>query len=98
MTVSHIQKVGLALMIVSTLLEFGCKHPQPAAPPAANVTPPPPPPAPAPVITLRAQPAAIDRGGSTTLTWEARNAASVTITPGVGDVPMTGNRSVTPAS
>jgi len=33
-----------------------------------------------------------------TLTWEARNAANVTIAPGLGDVPMTGNRAVTPTS
>jgi peptidoglycan-associated lipoprotein len=47
---------------------------------------------------LRAQPNAIDRGGSTTLQWEARNATSVAITPGVGDVAVTGNRSVNPTS
>lgn len=100
MTFSRIQKVGFLLVLVSTLLAVGCKTKAPAAPPpaAATVTPPPTPPPPAPVITLRAQPASIDRGGATTLQWEARNAATVTITPGVGDVPLTGNRSVSPAS
>jgi peptidoglycan-associated lipoprotein len=47
---------------------------------------------------LRAQPATIDRGGSTTLQWEARNAANVTITPEIGGVAVTGNRSVSPTS
>ena len=32
------------------------------------------------------------------MTWEARNSASVTIAPEVGTVPVTGNRSVSPAS
>src|SRR5262249_1505858 len=68
--------------------------PPPPPPPAA----PPPPNAPAPTITLRAQPATIDRGGSTTLQWQAQNATSVTITPGVGDVSVTGNRAVNPTS
>jgi len=67
-------------------------QPPVAAPPAA-------PPAPAPVITLRADRATIDRGQSLTLSWEARNAASVRIEPGVGDVNATsGTQQVTPAS
>jgi peptidoglycan-associated lipoprotein len=57
-----------------------------------------PPPATAPTITLRAQPSTIDRGSSTTLQWEAKNANTVTITPGVGDVSATGNRAVSPNS
>src|SRR5207344_1447020 len=100
MTLSHVQKVVFVLVLASTVVVVACKRPGPtAAPPnASTIAQPPTPPPPAPVITLRAQPAAIDRGGSTTLQWEARNAATVTITPGVGDVPVTGNRSVTPAS
>jgi peptidoglycan-associated lipoprotein len=47
---------------------------------------------------LRAQPTSIDRGGSTTLQWEARNAATVSITPELGNVALTGSRSVSPAS
>lgn len=99
MTSSRITNVGFALLILSTLLAFGCHKNVAATPP-----PPPPPPStpapapPAPTITLRAQPSTIDRGGSTTLQWEARNAATVQITPGVGEVGVTGNRSVSPAS
>src|SRR5215470_17058213 len=98
MTLSHIRKVGLILLLFSTLVSVACgKKPVPA-PPTPVVTAPPTPPAPSPTITIRAQPAAIDRGGSTTLTWEAQNAATVTITPGLGDVPVKGNRSVNPTS
>lgn len=99
MTLWRIKSVGFTLLLFSTLLAVACggKKPLPQ-PPTAAVTPPTPPPAPAPTITLRAQPATIERGGSTTLQWEAKNAASVTITPGVGDVDLTGNRAVTPAS
>jgi peptidoglycan-associated lipoprotein len=100
MTLRRITNVGFAPLFLFALLAAACHKNVAAAPP-----PPPPPSAapaaaatPAPTITLRAQPAAIDRGGSTTLQWEARNAATVTITPGVGDVPLTGDRSVSPQS
>jgi peptidoglycan-associated lipoprotein len=98
MNLSRIHKVEI-VFLTSLLVFASCKGKPPANPPTpvtTNTAPTPPPPA--PVITLRAQPAAVDRGSSTTLTWEARNAASVTITPGLGDVPVTGNRSVTPTS
>src|SRR2546425_8016314 len=99
MTWSHIKNVGFVFLILSALLALGC-HKNVAAPPPAPiaVTPAPTPPPPAPTITLRAQPGTIDRGASATLQWEARNAATVTITPEVGAVPLTGNRSVSPAS
>ena len=97
MTLSHLKVSLLVLLTGLTLLASACKKPPAPAPPAAAVTPAPPP-TPAPTITLRAAPATIERGGSTTLQWEARNAAGVTITPELGNVSMTGNRSVTPAS
>jgi len=70
---------------------------------AATTPPPPPlppatPPAPAPAISLRANPVTIERGAPVTLQWEAKNAATVRIEPGVGDVGMTGSRDVTPTS
>jgi peptidoglycan-associated lipoprotein len=96
---SRIKQISFILLVFSALLAAACHKtvasaPPPPPPPAAAAAPP----ASAPTITLRAEPSTIDRGGSTTLQWEARNAASVTITPGVGDVPLTGNRSVTPQS
>jgi peptidoglycan-associated lipoprotein len=91
--------IGLLFVLTSMLTVAACKDKRPApAPPAATVAPPATPPPPAPVITLRAQPGTIERGGSTTLQWEARNASTVSITPGVGDVAATGNRSVNPTS
>jgi len=99
MTSSRIKNVGLIALTVLLLLSFGCKKKVAAAP-----TPPPPPPTqpapppPAPTITLRANPATINRGQNTTLTWEARNATTVRIEPGLGDVMATGNRAVNPAS
>lgn len=98
MTLSRIKIVGFVIVIVSMLTAASCRKPPVASAPTPVVTPPPTPPPPAPTITLRAAPATIDRGGATTLTWEARNAASVSITPGVGDVPLSGNRSVSPTS
>jgi peptidoglycan-associated lipoprotein len=88
------------LLFVAALFTTGCHKkvagtPLPT-PPAAPPTPPPP--APPPTITLRAEPSTIDRGSATMLQWEARNAATVTITPGVGEVALMGNRSVNPTS
>src|SRR5215469_9213397 len=99
MTSSRKKVVGSSTLLLSALLAFGCHGKTAAAPPP----PPPPPPTPtastpAPTITLRAQPGTIDRGGSTTLQWTAQNATSVTITPSVGDVAASGNRSVNPTS
>jgi peptidoglycan-associated lipoprotein len=98
MNLPRFKHVGLVIFILSLLAVLGCRKSvattaPPPPPPVVNTPPPP-----APTITLRAAPATIDRGGSTTLQWEARNAATVTITPELGNVALTGNRSVTPAS
>jgi len=89
--------VVLLVLIVSLFMAASCKKRVAAAPPPP---PPPPvtPPPPAPTITLRAQPATIERGQSAQLQWEARNAATVQIDPGVGQVAATGNRQVSPTS
>jgi peptidoglycan-associated lipoprotein len=97
MTLSRMKNGRLSLVLVLVLFAAAC-HNKPAAAPPPPAAAAPTPPTPAPTITLRAQPATIERGGSTTLQWEARNAASVTITPAIGDVPVTGNRSVNPTS
>ena len=99
MTFSRTKTVGLIFLLVTMVVAACSKRPA-AAPtvPTPTVVNPPTPPPPAPTITLRAQPATIDRGAATSLQWEARNASSVSITPGLGDVPVNGNRSVNPAS
>ncbi|HZP64449.1 MAG TPA: peptidoglycan-associated lipoprotein Pal [Terriglobales bacterium] len=64
----------------------------------AKVTPPSPPPAPpAPTAALAAAPDVVQQGQSTTLTWQTQNAADITIT-GIGTVPASGSRSITPGS
>ncbi|MBI2149193.1 MAG: peptidoglycan-associated lipoprotein Pal [Acidobacteria bacterium] len=103
MNSSRKAKIGLAFLVLSTLSAISCRKNVPAAPP-----PPPPPlsttPAPAPpapLVTLRANgeaTATIDRGQALTLTWESRNAATVRIEPGLGQVDLNGNRQVNPAA
>jgi peptidoglycan-associated lipoprotein len=64
----------------------------------AKATPPSPPPPPAaPTATLAAAPDVIQQGQSTTLTWQTQNANDITIS-GLGTVPASGSRSVTPNS
>jgi peptidoglycan-associated lipoprotein len=98
MSSSRIRKVGLLFLTLLMLIVFAC-HKKTAPPPPPPPPPPPVTPAPpAPTITLRANPTTLNRGQSTTLTWEARNATSVQIEPGVGMVPAMGNRSLSPTS
>jgi peptidoglycan-associated lipoprotein len=58
--------------------------------------PPPPPPPPAPTASLTANPNTIDKGQSTTLTWQTSNATDVSI-DGVGAVQASGSQQVTPS-
>ncbi|MDE2925394.1 MAG: hypothetical protein OXT71_03245 [Acidobacteriota bacterium] len=53
---------------------------------------------PPPTVTLSASPAAIEQGGSSTLTWSSTNAVSATLTPGIGSVPTSGSRTVSPTA
>src|SRR5438309_4088939 len=59
--------------------------------------PPPPPPAPAaPTASLTANPNTVEKGQSTTLTWQTSNATDASI-DGIGAVQPNGSQSVTPA-
>ena len=49
-----------------------------------------------PTVTIRAEPTSIERGKSTTLTWETANAAEVAINNGIGTVEASGSRTVRP--
>lgn len=62
---------------------------------AAQATPPSAPPPATPTATLAANPAVIEQGQTTTLTWQTDNANDITI-EGLGTVPASGSRSVTP--
>jgi len=87
---STVKVATLAAVLAGALSFAGCSKK------AAQATPPPAPPAPpAPTATLAASPDAIQQGNSTTLTWQTQNASDITIT-GLGTVPASGTRSVTP--
>jgi OOP family OmpA-OmpF porin len=67
---------------------------QPA--PAAPVAPPPPPPA--PTATISANPATIQQGACTTLSWSSTNSTSASVTPAPGNVATAGSQQVCPTS
>jgi peptidoglycan-associated lipoprotein len=79
----------LVFMLGAVLLLGACK--KKVAPPP----PPPPPPPPAPTATLTASPDSIQKGQSTTLTWQTGNATDVSI-DGIGAVQANGSQQVTP--
>jgi len=58
--------------------------------------PPPPPPPAAPTASLSADPNTVQKGQSTTLTWQTSNATDVSI-DGIGAVQPNGSQSVTPS-
>lgn len=93
---SRIQKISIVVAIGFASFTGCKKHVVAAAPPSTPA--PAAAPAPAPTITLRATPAALDRGQAATLQWDARNATSVQIQPALGTVTSTGMRSVNPTS
>lgn len=80
--------VKLAVLCSLGLLLAGC------AKKVAKVTPPPAP-APQPTANLSASPTSIHRGETTTLTWNTQNATDITIA-GLGTVPASGSRQVSP--
>ncbi len=80
----------IAILSFAVLLTVsGCKKKE--TPP-----PPPPPPPPAPTASLSANPSSIEKGQSTTLTWQTQNATDVSI-EGIGKVDPSGSRQETPA-
>jgi peptidoglycan-associated lipoprotein len=82
--------VTLAVILAGALSFSGCNRK------AAQATPPPPPPPVAPTATLAANPAVIQQGQSTTLTWQTDNATEARI-DGLGTLPSSGSRTVTPS-
>ncbi len=85
-----IKWIMLMFALGAVLMLGACK--KKVAPPP----PPPPPPPPAPTASLTANPNTIEKGQSTTLTWETTNATDVTI-DGVGAVQPKGSQTVTPS-
>lgn len=91
MTHSKTKWIALIVALTAVMMLSACKKKVAPPPP-----PPPPPPAAAPTATISASPATIEKGQSTTLTWQTSNATDVTI-EGVGAVQPSGSKSVSPA-
>jgi peptidoglycan-associated lipoprotein len=90
--VKHPMKKWITLVFVlSAILFLGACKKKVAPPPPA-----PPPAPPAPTASLSANPNSIEKGQSTTLTWQTTNATEVSI-DGIGHVDANGSRQVTPA-
>ena len=86
-------RAGMILTLAAAVFTFGCKK-------KAVAPPPPPPPAPAPPPpprTQQANPAALDKGGSSTLSWNSTDATQLSIDNGVGAVTAQGSTRVTPS-
>jgi peptidoglycan-associated lipoprotein len=84
--------VPVALLVALTAVS-GCKKKQPAAPSESTA---PPATAAAPTAQLTANPTVINAGDQVTLSWRTTDANSVSI-DGIGDVPSTGVKTVTPS-
>ena len=86
-------RAGLLTALAAAVFTFGC-GPKKVTPP-----PPAPPPAPAsarPTVTLQASPTSVNKGDSSTLSWNSTDATQLTIAPEVGDVTAQGSTKVTP--
>jgi peptidoglycan-associated lipoprotein len=90
--VKHLKVKWITLVfILGAIMMLGACKKKPAPPP-----PPPPPPAPSPTASITANPNSVDKGMSTTLTWQTTNATDVSI-DGIGAVQPSGSQQVTPA-
>jgi peptidoglycan-associated lipoprotein len=86
------QIFAFTILLAVIFAVAGCKKKPAPLPPAAA---PPPVATPAPIAQLTANPAVISAGDQVQLTWKTTDATSVSI-DGIGDVPTSGVRSVTP--
>ena len=84
--------LSAVLLVFALVAISGCKKKTPPPPPVT-----PPPAAPAPTAKITAQPESISAGDQVTLTWKTTDATSVSI-DGIGDVPTSGTRTVTPTT
>src|SRR5260370_42544358 len=89
-----LSRAGLFVMLAAAVFTFGCKEPPKAQPPAAAA---PPPVAARPTVTLEASPASINKGESSTLSWNSTDATALNISPEVGAVTAQGSTKVTPS-
>ena len=80
----------MVVFALSAIMMLGACKKKVAPPP-----PPPPPPPAAPTASLSANPQTVDKGQSSTLTWQTTNATDVSI-DGIGAVQPNGSQQVTP--
>ncbi len=80
----------ILIFALGAIMFLGACHKKTAPPP-----PPPPPPPASPTASLTANPETVDKGQSTTLTWQTSNATDVSI-GGIGAVQTNGSQQVTP--
>ena len=83
-------RLSALILAMGAIMFLGACHHPPKTPP-----PPPPPPPAAPTATLTASPDTVDKGQSSTLTWQTSNATDVSI-EGIGAVQPSGSQSVSP--
>jgi peptidoglycan-associated lipoprotein len=84
---------GLIAMLAALVFTAGCaKKPLPQKPTQA-----PAPQQPTPTVTLQASPTTIDKGGTSTLSWNSTDATQLSIAPDVGAVTAQGSTKVTPS-
>jgi peptidoglycan-associated lipoprotein len=82
------------VLLVALVAVAGCKK---KVPPPPVETAPPPATVPAPTAQITATPSAISAGDQVVLSWRTSDASSATI-DGIGDVPTSGVKTVTPSS
>ncbi len=87
-------RAGLLLTLAAAVFTFGCGKKKVAAPPPQAA---PPPAAASPTVTLQASPASVNKGESSTLSWNSTDATKLSIAPEVGDVTAQGSAKVTPS-
>jgi peptidoglycan-associated lipoprotein len=105
MEIRHMLKksgFGVILLAVLAVVSVGCA--KKAAPYTPTTTTPTGPTAPdtggnlkPTVLQFTVEPSVIERGQSATLRWSVNNATTITIDNGIGDVPASGTRRITPA-
>jgi peptidoglycan-associated lipoprotein len=91
---SSLNRAGLLTALAAALFTFGC------GPKKLPTPPPAPAPAPAaarPTVTLQASPTSINKGESSTLSWNSTDATELSIAPEVGAVTAQGSTKVSPA-
>src|SRR5467141_1701994 len=87
-------RTGLIAALVAAAFTFGCAKKPVAQTPAA---PAPAPAAARPTVTLQASPTSINKGESSTLSWNSTDATELSIAPEVGAVTAQGSTKVSPA-